>query len=87
MFEEVFNRILKMCVESGMVTGHTQVIDSAYIRANLPAGVSGTQAGASLDTIEKKQSKEGLEDHIVKTYNENSDEQPRRKAKQDKSSK
>jgi transposase len=76
MFEEVFNRVVKMCVESGMVAGHTQAIDSAYIKAN-----------ASLDSLEKKQPKESLEEHISRTYNENSDEQPRRKAKQDKSSK
>jgi len=76
MFEEVFNRVLKMCVESGMVAGHTQAIDSAYIKAN-----------ASLDSLEKKQPKESPEDHIAKTYNENKDEQPRRKAKQDKSNK
>jgi len=76
MFEEVFNRVLKMCVESGMVAGHTQAIDSAYIKAN-----------ASLDSLEKKQPKESLEEHIAKTYNENNDEKPRRKAKQDKSNK
>jgi transposase len=76
MFEGVFNRVLKMCVESGMVAGHTQAIDSAYIKAK-----------ASLDSIEKKQPKASPEDHIAKTYNENKDEQPRRKAKQDKSNK
>jgi transposase len=76
LFEEVFNRVLKICVESGMVAGHTQAIDSAYIKAN-----------ASLDSLEKKQPKESLEDHITKTYNENKDEKPRRKAKQDKSNK
>jgi transposase len=76
MFEEVFNRVLKICVESGMVAGHTQAIDSAYIKAN-----------ASLDSLEKKQPEESLEEHIAKTYNENNDEKPRRKAKQDKSNK
>jgi transposase len=74
MFEEVFNRVVKMCVESGMVSGHTQAIDSAYKKAN-----------ASLDSLEKRQPKESLEDHISKTYNENIDEHPGRKAKQDKS--
>ena len=76
MFEQVFSRVLAMCIESGMVAGHTQAIDSAYIKAN-----------ASLDSLEKKQPKESLENHITKTYLENKDEQPRRKAKQDKSNK
>jgi len=76
MFEEVFNRVLKICVESGMVAGHTQAIDSAYIKAN-----------ASLDSLEKKQPEQSVEEYIAKTYGENKDESPRRKAKQDKSNK
>jgi len=76
MFEEVFNRVLKICVDSGMVAGHTQAIDSAYIKAN-----------ASLDSLEKKQPNQSVEEYIANTYGENEDEQPRRKAKQDKSSK
>jgi transposase len=76
MFEEVFNRVLKMCVESGMVSGHTQAIDSAYIKAN-----------ASLDSLEVKQPKQSVRDYIAKIYCENKNEQPRRKAKQDKSNK
>ena len=34
VFEEVFNYILKLCVESGLVGGKIQSIDSAYITAN-----------------------------------------------------
>lgn len=33
LFEEVFTRILWLCVEAGMVAAHTQVIDSALIKA------------------------------------------------------
>jgi transposase len=76
MFEEVFNRVLKICVDSGMVAGHTQAIDSAYIKAN-----------ASLDSLEKKRPSQSVEEYIAKTYGENEEEKPRRKAKQDKSSK
>jgi len=76
MFEEVFNRVLKMCIESGMVSGHTQAIDSAYIKAN-----------ASLDSLEMKQPNQSVEDYVAKTYDENKSQQPRRKAKQDKSKK
>jgi transposase len=74
MFEEVFNRVLKMCIESGMVSGHTQAIDSAYIKAN-----------ASLDSLEIKQPGQSVEDYIAKTYDENKSQKPRRKAKKDKS--
>ena len=76
MFEEVFNRVLKMCVDSGMVSGHTQAIDSAYIKAN-----------ASLDSLEVKQPGQSVEDYIAKTWDENKSQKPRRKAKQDKSNK
>ena len=42
---------LKLCVDNGMVSGHTQAIDSAYIKAN-----------ASLDSLEKKTPAENLKD-------------------------
>ncbi len=34
IFLELFRAILKLCVENGMVSGKTQVIDSAFIKAN-----------------------------------------------------
>jgi len=34
VFEEVFNRILKLCVQVGLVDGAVQSIDTAYINAN-----------------------------------------------------
>jgi len=72
VFEEAFNRVLTLCVNSGLVAGHTQAVDSAYIKAN-----------ASLDSLEIKRPKDSLESHILKTYTEN--EEPRRKSKNDKS--
>jgi transposase len=54
VFEEVFTRILTMCVEKGMVSGHTQAIDSAPIKAN-----------ASMDSLELKIPKEDLEAHLM----------------------
>ena len=42
IFEDVFNHILKLCVESGLVKGQVQSIDTAYINAN-----------ASLDRMEE----------------------------------
>tara|TARA_B100000745_G_C20133041_1_gene388297 strand:+ start:80 stop:1624 length:1545 start_codon:yes stop_codon:yes gene_type:complete len=75
LFEEVFTEVLKMCIEKGMVSGHTQVIDSAPIKAN-----------ASMDSLELKKPEDKLEDHIKKVQKENDDEEPRRKSKGDKSS-
>jgi len=34
VFTEAFERVLRMCVEKGMVGGRTQAIDSARIKAN-----------------------------------------------------
>ena len=53
VFEQVFTRVLTMCVDQGMVSGHTQAIDSAPIKAN-----------ASMDTLELKVPKEDLEAHL-----------------------
>ncbi len=53
IFEEVFTKILTMCVEKGMVSGHTQTIDSAPVKAN-----------ASMDSLELKVPKEDLEAHL-----------------------
>ena len=53
VFEEVFTRVLSMCVEKGMVSGHTQAIDSAPVKAN-----------ASMDTLELKVPEEELEAHL-----------------------
>jgi len=33
VFEEVFTKVLSLCVEKGMVSGHTQAIDSAPVKA------------------------------------------------------
>lgn len=75
IFEEAFEKVLGMCVESGLVSGHTQAIDSAYIKAN-----------ASLDSIELKKPAQSLEQHIQEVIQENDqDETPRRKAKEDHS--
>ena len=53
IFEEVFTNILTMCVEKGMVSGHTQAIDSAPVKAN-----------ASMDSLELKVPEEDLEAHL-----------------------
>lgn len=55
VFEKVFERVLSMCVEKGMVSGHTQAIDSAFVKAN-----------ASMDSLELKVPHESLEEHLQK---------------------
>ena len=85
IFEEAFDRVLKMCVESGLVSGHTQAIDSAYVKAN-----------ASLDSLEIKKPEKTLQEHIegIRKANDKDDNpdkgqslktDPRRKAKHDRS--
>ena len=53
VFETVFTQVFGMCVAKGMVSGHTQAIDSAPVKAN-----------ASMDTLELKVPKEDLEQHL-----------------------
>lgn len=55
VFEEVFTKVLLMCVDKGMVSGHTQAIDSAPIKAN-----------ASMDTLDLKVPAEELEEHLLR---------------------
>ncbi|UTW67710.1 transposase [bacterium SCSIO 12643] len=74
IFEEVFNQVFSMCVEKGMVSGHTQAIDSAPIKAN-----------ASMDTLELKVPKEDLETHLQKVrVMSKPDRVSKRKAKENK---
>jgi len=72
IFEQVFERILSMCIDKGMVSGHTQAIDSAFIKAN-----------ASMDSLELKVPKETLEEHLQKIRHISSADRP---AKNDKAS-
>ncbi|MFC0610501.1 IS1182 family transposase, partial [Rufibacter quisquiliarum] len=53
LFEQVFTRVPSLCAEAGMVAGHTQVVDSALIKAN-----------ASMDSLELKVPRETLEAHL-----------------------
>jgi transposase len=55
VFEEVFTKVLGMCVDNGMVSGHTQAIDSAPVKSN-----------ASMDTLELKVPEEELEEHLLR---------------------
>ena len=51
VFEAVFERVLELCIDAGLVSGHTQNIDTAYVDAN-----------ASLDRMELKNHLAKVED-------------------------
>lgn len=70
IFEQVFTHIVGMCVEKGMVSGHTQCIDSAPVKAN-----------ASMDSLELKVPADELEEHLRKIRYMST---PDRKAKENK---
>ncbi|APQ15942.1 IS1182 family transposase [Maribacter hydrothermalis] len=78
VFEEVFTNILQLCIEKGMVSGHTQAIDSAPVKAN-----------ASMDTLELKVPEEELKEHLVRirAISAMDREVPHRKSKDNKADK
>jgi len=55
VFETVFSLVFSMCVDKGMVSGHTQVIDAAPIKAN-----------ASMESLELKLPEDELEEYLRK---------------------
>jgi transposase/uncharacterized protein (UPF0179 family) len=77
VFQDVFNQVLAQCIDSGMVAGHTQAIDSAFVKAN-----------ASMDSLELKVPKDTLEEHLkkVRHLSEEDKETPRRQSKDNKAS-
>lgn len=70
VFEEVFTRVFRLCVVAGLVSGHTQAIDSAPVKAN-----------ASMDSLEIKVPEEELEEHLSKVRVQSTRD---RKAKENK---
>ena len=79
VFEAVFTKVLLLCIDKGMVSGHTQAIDSAPIKAN-----------ASMDTLDLKVPKDALDTHLKRIRvmsTMDKDELPRRQSKINKASK
>ncbi|SKB60960.1 Transposase domain, partial [Maribacter arcticus] len=78
VFEEVFTTVLEKCIDKGMVSGHTQAIDSAPVKAN-----------ASMDTLELKVPEEELEEHLkkIRAISSIDKQAPHRKSKNNKSDK
>ncbi|WP_010177999.1 IS1182 family transposase [Aquimarina agarilytica] len=77
VFEELFTHIFSLCVGKGMVSGHTQAIDSAPVKAN-----------ASMDSLELKVPAQDLKAHLAEVRHiSKADKEVYRKAKEDKSTK
>lgn len=60
LFVTLFNKVFALCVDSGMVSGHTQAVDSAPIKAN-----------ASMESVVPKVPVTPMEDHLKKVSEEN----------------
>jgi len=76
LFEQVFDKVLDMCIDKGMVSGHTQVVDAAPVKAN-----------ASMDSLELKVPASELQSHLEKVRQMSSKDRPIRKAKNNKAAK
>lgn len=53
IFDTLFNKVFTMCVQKGMVAGHTQAMDSAPVKAN-----------ASMESLELKKPFQSIERHF-----------------------
>jgi transposase len=60
LFEKLFSKVFTLCVDSGMVSGHTQAVDSAPIKAN-----------ASMESVVPKMPATPMENHLKKVSEEN----------------
>jgi hypothetical protein len=70
VFTEAFEQVLALCINAGMVSGHTQAIDSAPVKAN-----------ASMDSIELKVPADELDDHLRKIRAMSAMDRPEKKDK------
>ncbi len=71
VFHELFVQVFAKCVESGMIAGHTQAIDGAFLKAS-----------ASKDSLEIKQVNQSVDDYLLQNIKANTT--PRRPAKQNR---
>lgn len=62
LFETLFNKVFTLCINAGMVSGHTQVVDSAPIKAN-----------ASIESVIAKVPATSIESYIRKVDEENAE--------------
>jgi transposase len=62
IFQQLFEKVFEKCVESGMVAGHTQAIDGAFLKAN-----------ASKDSLEIKKVNASVDDYLLEQIKANSE--------------
>ncbi len=60
LFGTLFNKVFALCVDSGMVSGHTQAVDSAPIKANV-----------SMESVVPKMPATSIDSHLKKVSEEN----------------
>ena len=60
LFEKLFNKVFTLCVDSGMVSGHSQAVDSTPIKAN-----------ASMESVVPKMPATTIDGHLKKVSEEN----------------
>jgi transposase len=63
LFESLFNKVFTMCANKGMVSGHTQAVDSTPVKAN-----------ASMDNLVLKQPANSVKAHLQSVQQENEQE-------------
>jgi transposase len=63
VFEKLFNKILVMCAEAGLIEGRHQSVDSTLVKAN-----------ASLDSLERKKPQLTVKEYIKQTKGTNVEE-------------
>ncbi len=90
VFEQVFNHILGLCVQEGMVSGKVQSIDTAYINANasldrmMEVKMVDRMPNEYLEEIQKQDKKEGKENLRKKMKKAQRDLEVQRKHRENK---
>ena len=62
VFQQLFEQVFEKCIQSGMVAGHTQAIDGAFLKAN-----------ASKDSLEIKKVDTSVEDYLLEQIKANTE--------------
>lgn len=68
VFKQLFEQVFEKCMQSGMIAGHTQALDGAFLKAN-----------ASKDSLEIKQVSKSVDEYLLENIKANTS--PRRPAK------
>lgn len=83
VFEGVFTQVLSQCIEAGLVSGRTQVVDSAPVKANASIACPDTSG----DSLELKVPEQELDAYLIEVRHISAmdkQDQPTRKAKNNK---